>query len=135
MDESIEKKFVKTFIDKRMQDRFSFELSSKDKRKKVLSRFAHTTENYIKIQYVYLCNNKLDINEVEKEIRKLEQNIKQCYIITGTFDGEFMPFKKALEECFNEYFESILIINDNLAFIKTETGPGSPIKYILYKKN
>jgi len=134
MDKFIEEKFVKTFIDKRMQDRFLFELFSKDKREKALSRFAHTTESYIKTQHIYLCNKKLDNVEVEKEIEKLAQNIDQCYIIAGVYDGEFISLKEALEKCFDEYCASILIVNDNLAFIKTETGFGSPIKYILYNK-
>jgi hypothetical protein len=42
MDTSIEQQFVKAFIEKNMQDRFLYELFSKNKRKDALSKFAHT---------------------------------------------------------------------------------------------
>jgi len=137
MDKIIEEKFVKTFIDKRMQDRLLFELHSDNvqKRHNAISRFAHGTECYIKKQQIYLSGNKFKIDDIEQEIKKLTQKTKQCYVIVGECDGEIMSLRQALEESFNEYFESIVIVNDSVAFIKAEIERGSPVKYILYDKN
>jgi hypothetical protein len=136
MDKIIEEKFVKAFIDKRIQDRFLFELLSGNvkKRENAISRFAHGTERHIKKQCIHLCGEKLKIDDIEQEIKKLTQDTKQCYVITGACDGEIMPLKQALEKCFNEFRESIMIVNDSVSFIKAEIERGSPMKYILYKK-
>ena len=135
MDKIIERKFVEMFIQRNKQDRFLFELLSKDRRKNALSKFAHTAEEYLEIQNIYLKDTKLVINEIKKEFNKLVSGVLYCYIIAGVHDGDKMPLEQALEICFNTYHESILIVNDYLAFIKTETEYGPPVKYILYKKS
>jgi hypothetical protein len=134
MDTSIEQQFVKAFIEKNMQDRFLYELFSKNKRKDALSKFAHTAGRYLKASNIYLRTKKSGIDDIEKEIKKLTSNTQQCYVITGNLDGEIMPLKQALEKSFDNYNESIIIVNDNLAFIKTEVEGGAPTKYILCKK-
>ena len=137
MDKNIEEIFIKTFIDKRMQDRLLFELLSGNvqRRRKAISRFAHGAERYIKRQQIYLSGDKLKIDDIEQEIKKISQSTKQCYVIVGECDGEIMPLRQSLEECFNNSCESIIFVNDNVAFIKAEAECGSPMKYILYKKN
>ena len=48
MDKSIERFFVKTYIDKDCQERLLFELNSMKKRSKALSRFSHDAETVLK---------------------------------------------------------------------------------------
>jgi hypothetical protein len=134
MDTVIEQEFVKVFIEKNMQDRFQYELFSKNKRRDALSKFAHTAERYLKASNIYLRTKKFSIDDIEKEIKKLTSNTQRCYVIAGDLDGEIMPLRQALEKCFDNYNESITIVNDNLAFIKAEAEGGSPMKYILCKK-
>jgi hypothetical protein len=67
MDIEIETKFVKTFIEKRMQDRFILELSTELREGKyrkgrcrrftAFDRFSDGAEKYLKPQCIYLKNN------------------------------------------------------------------------------
>ena len=135
MDITIEQKFIKKFVEKNMQDRFLHELSSKDKRRNALSKFAHTAKRYLNTQIIYLQGKKLGIDEIEKEMKKLANDTKHCYVIAGVYDGQIMSLRDALEKSYDDYNESIIIVNESTAFIKTETESGGSIKYILHKKN
>jgi len=139
MDMVVEEKFVRTFIDKRIQDRIIFELTHNDRKKKnyeirdyAISRFANA-DNYLKTQYFYLKDKNINIDEVEKEIKKLCNSSKQCYIMGTVHDTGFFPLRKALEISFDYLGVSIIIVSDTVAFVKTETSFGSPTKYILRK--
>jgi len=134
MDKAIEKKFVKTFIVTRMQDRFLHELFMPEKRKKAALRFAHTAENYLKEECIYAKSDKFSVNDIAQEVKKVAPDAKQCYVIGGWRDGECMPLRQALEACFDNYTEPVMVVNDNLAFVKTETCVGAPQRYMLYKK-
>ena len=135
MNKEIEEKFVKTFVDKQMHDRLLFELFHKnlEKREHAISRFEHGAVKYLKRNYIHLADNKITIDVVEKEIRKIQPSTNECYIIGTTYDGKKMQFKKALEITFDWLGGAILIISDNVAFIKKEQSYGAPMKYILYK--
>ncbi|MFY9380066.1 MAG: hypothetical protein WAP07_07490 [Acutalibacteraceae bacterium] len=39
--------------------------------------------------------------------------------------------KEALVHCFDDYMTSILLCGESMAFLKTETEVGAPMKYIL----
>ena len=52
----------------------------------------------------------------------------------GTGEEKIAPLRQALEESFDWLGTSIIIINENTAFIKTEQAFGPPLKYILHKK-
>jgi len=142
MDKTIEELFVKTFVEKRMQDRIIYELSTTDKKNRkncelrdmVLHRFA-SAEDYIKAKNILLANDKMTIDEAEKNIKQLLVSTKNGYLIGTLYDGESMPLRKALEISFDYLGTSIIIANDNVAFIKTEQAFGSPMKFILHKKN
>ena len=136
MDNAIEQNFVKTFIDKKYQDRFIFELSSPKKRIDAIHRFAHNAEAIINPKYVLSKSNTLTEQEIEKEIAKIFNIKKECYMISDSedFDGTFQPFSIGLKGCMDGYMPSIIICGENVALIKTEAETGSPTKYILYKK-
>ncbi len=134
MNFQVEEKIIKNFIIKNMQDRFLYELSKKEKRKKFLSRFAHNIDKYLVKQYIYLQGNKLMENDIDVKINLLSCNMQNCYVISNYHDGKEMSIKLALEECFNSISEFIIIVNENIVFIKEETEYGSSMKYLLYKK-
>ena len=137
MDKNIEEKFIKTFIDKRMQDRFLFEFSHRDshKRAHAIDRFAHESDKYLKANYIHLADEKKSIDDAEKENRSLSGVTKNCYIMDTAHDGETMPLRAALEISYAWPGVSIIIVSDNVAFLKTEQSFGSPMKLILHKKS
>ena len=136
MNASVEEMFVKAFIEKRIQDRIIFELSSSKNRSKAVSRFAHTTDDIINSKYVFLKSNKLTSFEIEVELIKHCGKNKYVYIISmNEFDGKSLPFKDALKICIDDYMPSIIICSEKVVFIKTEVMDGLPMKYILVKNS
>ncbi|GHU98761.1 hypothetical protein FACS1894211_03030 [Clostridia bacterium] len=153
MDKDTEEKFVKTFIEKRLQERFLFELFSDARRGNLkkgcrypagISRFSHYTDICIKSKYIHLHDGKLKLEDAEKEIKKLSPSVKNCYVIACAYDpeskyharfydGEYLPLHEGLTICFDDPRETLLIADDKTAFIKAEWGRGSPDKYILHK--
>ncbi|MDR3318822.1 MAG: hypothetical protein LBS99_05225 [Clostridiales bacterium] len=133
MDVAGERKFIETFINKASQDRLLYELSHIKKRARVLSRFSHSAEDYIKQEYIFSKASKCDADGIALEIAKTTPKANSCYVISDVFDGEFMSIETALHKCFDSGLASIIIFNDNLAFIKTETEYVSATKYILSK--
>lgn len=133
MDKVIEEKFIKTFICKRAQNRILSVLEDKNKRKMLRAGLSKVMD-YINSDFVYLRDNSLGIIEAENEIKKFSQDLKYCYVIAGAYDGEFLPFKNALYLCFSDNLASIIIVNETLAFVKTEVRYNQAMKYILYKK-
>jgi hypothetical protein len=132
MDSTIEESFVRTFVGQGIQDRIIFELSSANRRHAALSRFAHTAGKYLKERYVYLQCAKAGIDYIENAINRLAGNLTECYAIVGN-DGGVMPLRSALQNSFDSPGVSLIIANDNLAFLKTERWRGLPMKFILYK--
>ena len=133
MEKVFEEKFVETFICKRAQGRILSGLSNAENRKNIRSGLSKLMD-YINSGVVYLRDDLTGAAEIESEIKKLAVNVRLCYVIAGQYDGVVMPFKEALNECFNDNLASIIIVNDNLAFIKTEVRNNRSMKYILYKK-
>lgn len=131
MDKTIEIAFVKTFINKRMQDRILYELLNTQKRRKIISRLANA-EEILDSKKVFLKSNKITDDEVAEKLLKYNKITDLCYVISCTnMDGEFCPFKEALQGCLEDYMPSILICGRDLALVKGEVEKGSPTKYIL----
>jgi len=152
MDRAIEEKLVRNFVEKRIQDRVLYELTSNKTdeyaknfkrygdlkyyplRQHAIGRFAHRADDHLKKQHIHLEKKEITIDEVEKEINKLCTPTKQCYIMGTVHDGECMSLRKALEISFDYIGESIVVIRDNIVFLKEEGCFRIPTKYILFKK-
>ena len=134
MNKPIEELFVKTFLEKNVQERILFELSNPNKRRKVISRFSNP-EPLLQSKYIFMKGKNLSFQLVENEISKYFDINKECYTMsTNAQNGKMLEFKEALFHCFEDYMTSILVCGENLVFLKTETGIGSPMKYILIRK-
>ena len=114
MNFDIEKKFVKEFIKKELQDRLIFELQSSKRREKALSRFSHNAENLFKNPFE-IC----DEAKIKKHFDK-EQCNKKCYVLSwDETDASFLSMDQALAKCFNSAMSLILIFDEG-AIIKEE---------------
>jgi len=140
MNKEIEENFVKTFVEKRMQERIIFELLSDKKNKKnytlrdyAIMRLAYCDARNLKKKLIHLQCDSINVDEVEKVITKLCGIAKKCYTMGMLKNGE-MLLREALEQSFDWLGVSIVIIGDDTAFIKTETSIGSPTKFILHRK-
>lgn len=136
MERLIEEKFVKTFVIQNMQERIAFELMNTDKlkRDKALTRFANWKGIYLKGDCIILANKQATIDVIEREVEKKVKGNSKCYLIGSAHDGEVMTLRKALEICFDWLGTSIIVVGETLAFIKTETCVGPPMKFILSKQ-
>lgn len=135
MNQEIEQKFVKTFIEKNKQDRFLHELFSKEKRKNIWPKISHNAHLCLKTKYIILESEKLDSVLLEKEIKRLSVETRQCYLLSEKYDGILTSLKEALNCAFEDYGAAILIINEVTAIIKEESEKGATKKYLLYKKD
>jgi len=135
LNREIEEVFVKTFVEKCKQERLFFELFHPDeeKRNHALHRFADY-DKYLKLNLIHVADEKLSIDEVEQEIRKLYHSFNKCYIISSDNDGQTMPLRKALETIFFWGGAVIVVVDAEVAFLKGEQSFGPPMKLILHAK-
>lgn len=135
MDRIIEEKFVRTFIEKRIQDRIIFELSDSKRRDTAIDRFCHRTDDLVKPKYILHKSNKLWSDEILNMISELS-NEKSCYVISflPDIDGIQTTLEGALSRCLGAGMPSIMIVGENIAVIETEQVQGPATKYILYKE-
>lgn len=115
-----EEKFVKTFVDKQEQKRILMDLFSKKQRGYAILRFARDWESLLRLKYTHFINNEKNIDAIEKEIYALTNSNDNCYIMGTLFDCETMSLRKALEVSRDWSFPSIILVSDNVAYIKTE---------------
>jgi hypothetical protein len=129
VDEDIEAEFVKTFIQKRLQERIIWELASEKKRRHAILRFSHYTDEIVKHQYILKKSNKLNIIQLLHELTAEAS----CYVIAADkheLDGQQMTLDTAVQRCFDGW-PAIMIISKKLAVIETEAVFGTADKYIL----
>ena len=132
MDKDIESRFVKTFLQKRVQERIIWELASKEKRRTAIFRFCHTTDDIVKPQCVLNKSNQLTQDKIQEAIRELTV-LTACYVISSDveMDGKQTRIENAVSCCIGLGMPSIIIIGEQLSIIETEQGSGASIKYIL----
>ena len=133
MDKAVERKFVNTFIQERLQERIIGELASAKKRQKAISRFCHTTDDIVKPQYILNKSNKLNSDTIMETIRKMTE-LTSCYVISfdKEIDGQGMTISQALQHCIGLGMPSIIIIGEQIAIIETEQETGASTKYLLH---
>ena len=134
MNKEIEEIIVKTFFEKRIQQRVLFELSSPQKRYDAFGR----RNNFIRKELMLeIPKPNSDPEEIEKLLKKQGAG-NLCYVITSAesdADGQELPLIKALEELIWTGLPFIIsCIPNKLAYYQGEQAYGSPQKYILKKK-
>lgn len=115
MNKSIEQSFVKTYIDKKYQERVIFELSSAKKRTKALSRFSHNAETAL--------GKSVNI-KIITDFSELRESNKTVYVISwDENDGMQVPLEDAINYCENTY-TSLMLIGNHFSLIKEEVESG-----------
>jgi hypothetical protein len=136
MTNIIEEKFVKSFINKQMQDRLLFELSSPKNRERAICRFGHNANELLNPKNIVLKDSKIFYCDVERIISKKFDINKDCYIVSlSDADGTFQPFSKAIDICFTSYMPTIIICGEDAVLIKEEVAVGETMKYILIRNS
>jgi hypothetical protein len=133
MDREIENRFVRTFLQKRIQDRVIFELASDKKRKTAIYRFCHTAEEIVKPQLIRHKSKKMDSREIMRIAGELSAE-QTCYLISSNeeIDGQRTTIAEALSCCLGYGMPSIIVIGEKVAIIETEQENGAACKYVLH---
>lgn len=138
MDKQHEEIIVKSFFNKRLQDRILFELASTKKRKDAIGRLSHN--------YVELLNDKYMIeipkpNSYYVDIIKLLKQYgakEECYVISynENIDGKSLPLLEAMKNSVGFGMPSIIsCIPGKLAYFEAEQVMGVPPRFILRREN
>lgn len=137
MNIEIEKKIVKSFFTKRLQERVLFELSSAKKRKDALSRLCHTYRITLREEYM------IEIPKPNSDPEQIAKLMKQngagdlCYSISwDEDDGKELPLLKALEISVGMGMPSIIsCIPNKLAYFEAEQEVLPSPRFILKRKS
>ncbi len=136
MDKQVEEIIVRTFFNKRVQDRILFELSSKTKRTMAIGRLSHNYLDVLKNQYMTeLYKPNSNFNDIAALLRE-EGAGNICYVISYNYniDGIYLPLLTALEEAVGFGMPSLIsCIPNKLLYLECEQVFGPPPRYILKK--
>ncbi|OIK14255.1 hypothetical protein BIV60_12170 [Bacillus sp. MUM 116] len=137
MNKELEKIIVKSFFNKRIQQRVLFELFSPKKRRDALSRLNHDYLFTLREEYmIRIPNSNLDRQEIERLLIKHGAG-DICYVMSlnDSIDGKEMDLKTAIDRVFGYGLSSIIsCIDGKLAYFQAEQECGAPPRFIL-KKN
>ncbi|MFU1996764.1 hypothetical protein [Priestia megaterium] len=134
MNKEIEEKVVKSFFDKRIQERVMFELFSLKRRDDALHRLNHTYTKTLKEEYMIEIPKSNSCADDIAKLLKQHGAGKQCYAISFNedIDGKDLPLLTALEHAVGYGFPSLIVcIPDKLAYFEAEQVYGPPPRYIL----
>jgi hypothetical protein len=137
MDKDVETAIVKSFFNKRVQDRVLFELFSSDKRRtKAFNRLCHDYRQTLREEYlVEIPTPNSDPKEIA-DLLKRNGAGKPCYAMSwnSDIDGKHMPLGDALEATVGYGFPSlILCVPNELAYFEAEQSFGPPSRFIIKK--
>ena len=115
MNNDIEQKFVKNYIDKNYQERLLYELGSSKKRANALSRFSHNAETILKKSVSKRIITSLgDFQEKDQTVSIISLDEK---------DGLTMPLSDAVRHLESSYM-AVILIGKDFSLIKEETEKG-----------
>ncbi|WP_026692042.1 hypothetical protein [Peribacillus kribbensis] len=123
MDKNIEKRIVKAFFTKRLQDRVLFEMSSDKKRKNALNRLCHSYRTTLREEYMFDIAKPNSDPEAIVKLLKENGAGNSCYVISWDeeIDGKELPLLTALEHAVGMGMPSIIsCIPDKLAYFEAE---------------
>lgn len=137
MDKDVETAIVKSFFNKRVQDRVLFELFSSDKRRnRGLNRLCHDYRRTLREEYlIEIPTPNSDPKEVADLLKRSGAG-KSCYAMSWNtdIDGKHLPLEDALDAAVGYGFPSfILCVPDKLAYFEAEQGFGSPPRFMVKK--
>lgn len=137
MDKDVETAIVKTFFNKRIQDRVLFELFSSDKRRnRGLNRLCHDYRQALREEYLIEIPTP---NSEPKEIADLLKRNgagKSCYAMSwnSDIDGKHLSIDEALDAAVGYGLPSfILCVPNELAYFEAEQESGPPPRFIVKK--
>lgn len=136
MDKELEEIIVKSFFNKRIQQRVLFELFSPKKRRDAihrLSNYSITLRNEFMFE---IPKPNSDPEEIEKLLKKQGAG-NDCYAMScnDTIDGKHMCLTSALEVAVGEGFPSLISCDaGKLAYFEAEQSYGPPPRFILKRK-
>ncbi|OGO78121.1 MAG: hypothetical protein A2Y23_01570 [Clostridiales bacterium GWB2_37_7] len=134
MDREYERLIVKTFFNKRYQERIIYELSSEKKRKDAIRRLSHNWN--IILNSKYLKQIKEPCSDYTTVLKILEKHGADdvCYSISfcEEIDAKFLHLPNAIEHAFGYGLPSLIICKgNNLAYFEAEQECGAPPRFIL----
>lgn len=134
MNKEYEEIIVRSFFEKRIQNRIIFELLSTKKRKDALSRLCHNYKDVLCEKYMMELpkpnSNHIDI---EGLLKKYGAN-DNCYVISwhNEIDGQCLPLIDALEQVVGLGMPSLVFcVPDRLLYFEGEQCQSTPPRYIL----
>ncbi len=125
INSSVENAFVKSFIDKRFQERILFELASKKKRLYAIDRFSHETEKIIN-------QNRLVEKAVRMDAKWMEKRPSApVYVLSYQYsDGVFLNYDEAIGYL-SQTQSCAIVIHDDFCMIKSESECNETTYYFL----
>ncbi|MFF2450749.1 hypothetical protein ACFVSW_27355 [Neobacillus sp. NPDC058068] len=134
MNKEIEEIIVKTFFNKKIQQRVLFELSSSKKRREAIGRLNHNYLDTLRNEFmIEIPKPNSDPEEIEKLMK--EQGAGQnCYVMSSHsgVDGKEFPLTTAIEELIWYGMPSIIsCIHGKLAYFQAEQDYGPPPRFML----
>lgn len=134
MDKELEEIIVKSFINKRIQQRVLFELFSPKKRDNVMNMLCHNYSDTLRKEFmIEIPKPNSDPNEIAKLMKKQGAS-NDCYAMSWnhSIDGKHMSLSSALEVAVGEGFPSLIsCIPGKLAYFEAEQEYGPPPRFIL----
>ncbi|MEH7146771.1 hypothetical protein [Priestia megaterium] len=132
MNKDIEEIVVRTFFERRIQERVMFELFSPKKRDKALHRLNHDYKRNLREQYmIEIPTPNSCASELANLLKKHDAG-KQCYALSFNkdIDEKKLPLLTALEHAVGYGFPSLIVcIPNKLAYFEAEQGYGPPPRY------
>ena len=125
--------FVNNFIYKAKRDRTLFELNSRGKRNRFLTKLNHQSLDYIEDRKLTLIPKK-EPNEyffIKENLKVKETEL--CLILSNynDIDNKVMTFKEAFDEIYGTGLASLLVFEKaQKIYLQTEQEQGSSDKYI-----
>jgi hypothetical protein len=134
MKKDLEELIVKSFFDKRVQERVLFELSTPKHRGLALHRLCHSYKKMLRVKYMTeIPGPNSDPRDIY-ELLKTNGAEKMCYSLSfnDQIDGKELPLIKALEHAVGFGFPSIISCrHGELAYFEAEQEFGAPPRFLL----
>ncbi len=132
----IEKRVSELFFRKTVRERIYYELTSKKKRETFFKKIAHSADNYIDKECIFIQNDELTAKN--KVMNFLTNNsCDSCYCISydERFDGKILNIAETLDSLFGNGMPFMLItILLDKSYLETEFDFKSHKNYFLQSK-
>lgn len=137
MNKEVEQIIVKSFFNKRIQDRVMFELGSPKNRKDAIGRLCHAYRTTLREKYMS------EVPKPNSEPKEIEALLKRngagdsCYVISWDedIDGKTLPLLEALEKTVGMGMPSIVsCIPNELAYFEAEQEVLPSPRFLLKRK-